>query len=463
MALFLKIARRVSFVLVNAVVFSTYANGDPVAIFSSVNRVANPEPLSISEIYILSETINITHVDGYNCFDITYEFKNTSNKAFPNIQYGFPIDYCVADELETYRFVPDYITESIFERGWNEKLIKDISFTYNDKTLPFQSSKESVREAGYTVEGYSEELGYGDTIPIEAINRRWFYTEFAMKPHAKAKFNVRYKVYANNRVGLNSDKTYFSYYARETDGNEVIYENVPFIYRYFYGGFNVIYDFTPAKHFGNGKPYLINVNIDFTNLTDPVVYPGNGYTYYAKRIERRIYEPAGEIQPLTMLVNFQSDNSENKVNQMIDSFAINDSEYNVKLKKNEVTINFRKPMFVSEVVCDMDTVGVKAIQSVVTYADGKHKHYKYAPEELMPYISYDSRIKTPVILTITDLYQYDILKSVDDIYCLTTGTADFKEDKFKIKKIKLVFDTDSTAVSMCKDIKVLDARFINQP
>lgn len=38
-----------------AIAFSTiavaaYANGDPVAKFSSVNRVANPEPLSISEI-----------------------------------------------------------------------------------------------------------------------------------------------------------------------------------------------------------------------------------------------------------------------------------------------------------------------------------------------------------------------------------------------------------------------------
>lgn len=38
------------------------ANGDPVVEFSSINRVANPEPLSISEISITREIVNISHV-----------------------------------------------------------------------------------------------------------------------------------------------------------------------------------------------------------------------------------------------------------------------------------------------------------------------------------------------------------------------------------------------------------------
>lgn len=122
-----------------------YANGDPVAKFSSINRIANPEPLSISEISIVHEQINITHVDGYNCFDVTYTFKNDSDKDFPEFHYGFPIDYLVADEQEAYQFTSDYISESIAEVGWNEKLIKDIVFTFNGEVLPFHSSKESVR------------------------------------------------------------------------------------------------------------------------------------------------------------------------------------------------------------------------------------------------------------------------------------------------------------------------------
>lgn len=172
--------------LLIAVVFSTiaviaYANGDPVAKFSSVNRVANPEPLSISDIYIIHEKINITHIDGYNCFDITYTFRNKSDKDFPEIHYGFPIDYLVADELETYQFTGDYYSESIAEVGWNEKLIKDITFMFNGEALTFHSSKESVREAGYIVETYED---YNDSIPVDAVNRRWFYTTFSMKPKA---------------------------------------------------------------------------------------------------------------------------------------------------------------------------------------------------------------------------------------------------------------------------------------
>ncbi len=77
---------------------SAYANGDPVVKYSSIERVANPEPLTISEIRIVHEQLNITHIDGYNCFDVTYRFKNESSKDFPEIHYGFPVDYLVADE-----------------------------------------------------------------------------------------------------------------------------------------------------------------------------------------------------------------------------------------------------------------------------------------------------------------------------------------------------------------------------
>ncbi len=183
-----------SVILTIAFSFRVYANGDPVVRYSSINRVANPEPLSISEIRIVSEQVNITHEDGYNCFDITYLFKNDSYKNFPEINYGFPIDYLVANEQETYMIEHDYYTESVYETGWSDNLIKDVSFTFNDSILQFHSAKESVREAGYEVEIYEDD-NYGDSIPIDAINRRWFYTKFSMAPKSEATFNVRYKVW----------------------------------------------------------------------------------------------------------------------------------------------------------------------------------------------------------------------------------------------------------------------------
>lgn len=47
------------------------ANGDPVMRYSAICRVANPEPLTISDISILKEVVNVKHEGLYNCFDIT--------------------------------------------------------------------------------------------------------------------------------------------------------------------------------------------------------------------------------------------------------------------------------------------------------------------------------------------------------------------------------------------------------
>ena len=193
MRCWIKILLLITFALL---AITTYANGDPVVKWSSVNRVANPEPLSIFEIEIVREEIKIVHIDGYNCFDVTYEFKNKSDKGFPDIHYGFPIDYVAANK---YTLSLDFYSESLYEVGWNDNLIKDISFTFNGELLPFHSSKESVREAGYIVETYSNT---SDSIPVDPIDRRWFYTKFSIKPHASATLNVRYKVYANSFTGL---------------------------------------------------------------------------------------------------------------------------------------------------------------------------------------------------------------------------------------------------------------------
>src|SRR5574344_1303383 len=119
MRCWIKILLLITFALL---AITTYANGDPVVKWSSVNRVANPEPLSIFEIEIVREEIKIVHIDGYNCFDVTYEFKNKSDKGFPEIHYGFPIDYVAANK---YTLSLDFYSESLYEVGWNDNLIKD--------------------------------------------------------------------------------------------------------------------------------------------------------------------------------------------------------------------------------------------------------------------------------------------------------------------------------------------------
>lgn len=443
-----------------AVVFSmiaviTYANGDPVAKFSSVNRVANPEPLSISDICIIHEKIDITHVDGYNCFDITYTFKNKSDKDFQEINYGFPIDYLVADELETYQFTGDYYSESIAEVGWNEKLIKDIAFTFNGEALPFHSSKESVREAGYIVETYED---YNDSIPVDAVNRRWFYTAFSMKPKAEAKLNVRYKVYANSSVHIYTDSYDFSYFARKKEDSNDIFNNLPFAYRYFSNSFDILYDFTPAKHFGNGAPFVIDVDINLSNLDSPWIRETDGYYYYVNRIERNIYVSAQDIKPIDFTVNFRSDRSVNNIQHLIERFKIPESEFAVKMTADTLYIDFHRPVFVSDLVCDVNTSVINKIHSIIEYADGQEKQYGYAIQDISGYSKSDNRIKSPILLTITDLYQ-DGITWGEECIDFVPQIDGFDKDSFKIKRIKLVFDTDAPQTLLFEKVNVLDTRF----
>lgn len=274
-----------------------------------------------------------------------------SDKDFSEIHYGFPIDYLVADELETYKFIDVSLSESISEVGWNEKLIKDIAFMFDGVALPFHSSKESVKEVGYIVETYE---GYNDTIPEEGVNRRWFYTTFSMRPYAEAKLNVCYKVYANSFVGLYTDKYDFSYFTREKDDSNDIISNLPFVYRYFTGRFDILYDFTPAKHFGDGAPFTIDVDINLSNLESPCISGTDGYSYYANRIKRYIYVSAQNIKPIDLKVNFQSDRSDSNIRRLVDRFKLPEYEFETTVNADTLSIDFHRPMFVSDLVCDIN-------------------------------------------------------------------------------------------------------------
>lgn len=87
----------------------------------------------------------------------------------------------------------------------------------------------------------------------------------------------------------------------------------------------------------------------------------------------------------------------------------------------------------------------------------------------------DMRIKSPILLTITDLHSDGFIWTENKIepgaqdseygsvsYNLEIVPQDkgFDDDKFKIKSIELTFDSKKSAKSICKNIKVLDARFI---
>lgn len=435
-------------------VLTAYANGDPVVRYSSINRVASPEPLSISEIRIVHEQVNITHVDGYNCFDITYKFKNESDKEFPEIHYGFPIDYLVADEQEIYQFANDYFTESMYEVGWSDRLIKDVGFEFNGKPLAFHSAKESVREAGFIVETY-DDGEYADSIPTDAVNRRWYYTKFSMQPHSEAVFNVHYKVYANSIVGLYTAPSDFSMYSRASEKPNEYMFNHPLLYRYFASQFTILYDFTPAKHFGNGKPYALDVNIDLSNLTNPLIRLDDNYDVSTSRLERNYKMAAQDVKPINLIVNHSSNWDRDEAERIIKPYIIPKYKYNVKTDGDSVEIDFTEPVFVSDIACDIDTMQVASIKSVVTFADGREERYIHKRGE------YNSnKIISPTFLTITDLH-HDGMRWDEQNLTLSNHTGDFDSDRFRIKAIKLIFDrlASTSSLQPFGNIRLLDARF----
>lgn len=445
-----------SVLLTIAFSFRVYANGDPVVRYSSINRVANPEPLSISEIRIVSEQVNITHEDGYNCFDITYLFKNDSYKNFPEINYGFPIDYLVANEQETYMIEHDYYTESVYETGWSDNLIKDVSFTFNDSILQFHSAKESVREAGYEVEIY-EDGNYGDSIPIDAINRRWFYTKFSMAPKSEATFIVRYKVYANSKNSFYGDCFSFSRLLAKNNENKPQLPTHPMLYRHLASEFTILYDFTPAKHFGNGEPFSLNVNIDLSNLENPYLKL-EGMDCYTSHLMRSHWTAAKDLSPIDLRVFYTSPRNQESIEHTVAPFVISSDKYDVSQSQRTTDIDFHEPTFISELVCYLDTALVKSINSSISFSDGHTKEYQYS---INPPQKWDNKINYPIILTITDLIHDGILKD-NDTNNYEDMTGKFGDSYFKIKKIIVDFDIDSLATQTSNpvyNILLLDSRF----
>lgn len=429
------------------------ANGDPVVKYSSINRVANPQPLNISEIEIINEKIKITHVDGYNCFDITYQFQNKSHEKIPEIHYGFPIDYLISDELETLQMVPSNVSESMYETGWNDNLIKDISFVFNQDTLQFHAAKETVVEAGFEPDVYSDNPT--DSCPTPGINRRWFYTNFWMNPTSTATLNVKYKVYSKAINSLYNYNYASNQYSRETKASFNI--DHPFLLRYLNSCFTILYDFKPAKHFGNNKSFSLYVDIDLSNLDSPSLNIGE-YTCYSSHLTRYIHTKADNIKPINLTIRHTTNKSEEDIEQIIAPFIISNDKYEVRQNKKNLEIIFKNPTFVSELVCDLDTTLIRSINSTVTFANGRKEDYRYKKNDRPP--EHNPNIKTPPILVITDLI-YDSFRYNKEIEKSENITDIFDSSYFKIKKIILNFDTITEKLDQlpCSNIKLLDSRF----
>ena len=333
------------------------ANGDPVIRFSSINRVGNPTPLPIKDIQILKEHLLIQPRGEYTYVEVEYILHNHSNKNYKRIDYGFPIDY--QGESESTCFIPDYITESIYETGWKKEWIKDVQFSLNGQSLKWHAAHEVVipKHREYVVE-------YDDTATIESASRLWHYTQFSIKKQDTVSLKVSYQVYQEQYAPL------YILLASPLS-RHLTHSNLFF------------YDFSPAQHWGDGTAHQMEIIVDCSVIDKDIswnrenknkpAYPfkqeGSRWTYQAENFSFKdaeglsfyFYRKKKWETPYSFLHSFEVDKSlyRIEVSSSEESYSAHHlSDKDIKTvwtpqsndKEKTIVITFPEPQVLSDIM-----------------------------------------------------------------------------------------------------------------
>lgn len=446
-------------------VLKVCANGDPVMSYSAICRVANPEPQTISDISIVDEVVNISHEGLYCCYDITYKLYNNSAKDYPSIDYGFPIDY-EESESGLWGFEDSYETESVYERGWHPRYVKDVGFAVDGRPLDWQEALESVRapeyDTGYDTltTGEIDSVCYGY---MPEVKRRWYYSRFGVSRGDTITLNVRYKVRSMVDYLLYMPMPNRYFMVKGDDNLEDILTAIPFVRRFFTNQFSIYYDFKKAKHFGDGIIKALKVNIDLSDLDTPVVMNTEApeWEYQTSKLSfEQWYMEADNIKPIQLRVSYRSGQSDAERRKVAESCAIPSEAYSVTTRDvANLVIQLDKPRFVSEVAANLDTVRVKRFVMELRFADGRTSRHTY---EFQP----DNRLRDngialpgqPEFLPVVDSYvsRYnDKGKQFDEM-------GDLDDDYFKLSSVKLHFpDIPKKSKTLPYDnVMLLDSRWM---
>ena len=220
---------------------AAYANGDPVISYSAIIRSSNPVPLKVTEVQIVKESLDIKLGIPFASVEATYILRNNSSKDL-HIDYGFPVDYTGRKGEKPY-FYGDPWNESLYEGGLRSSEYPDVFyFSLDDKGLPKYTSDEVLKEP----EVYSDdEIEY----TTEPVSRVWNYTSFDIPAGKDVKLFVRYSLLTCWSTPL------------------YLYSMSP-LSRYLPSYGQVLYDFTPSQHWGNGKVEDFTVTIFATGLPE---------------------------------------------------------------------------------------------------------------------------------------------------------------------------------------------------
>lgn len=264
---------------------SVFANGDPVMRYSSLIGSSNPVPRGITDIQILREELYI-RPGKYSQIVVKYLLYNGSDKDYTDIDYGFPVDYLGGgEEYENSAPISDETSDSEYVFGWHDDYIRDIAFALNGKALSWKPSGEAVyrdpplpdwKDYQDVTDGkFWYDLDVSDHWQ-RITYRRWFYTRFSVKKGETVTLEVRYALRSRASGPL---------------------------YRYpSICESKLVYDFSPASHWGDGTARELSVRIDASDLPymdvsveglpeSGLQQDGANYSYLAKNFAFREAEP----------------------------------------------------------------------------------------------------------------------------------------------------------------------------
>ena len=233
-----------SLILLPALPCLLFANGDPVISYSAGIRSCNPVPLKVSEVQVVREDLNVKVKLPYTEVKVVYRLKNSSANPI-HVDYGFPIDFPgTMDEPDGFETGGEY--DSLFEKGYGRRAVRDVHFRLDGAELPWTKSDSIVKTGSYEDED-------GQTVDIE-VCRLWTYTVLDIPAGATVALEVDYSVLSS----------------WSTDMGMLLGSPLS---RYFPSDVTFNYDFTPAKHWGNGKAGEIAVTVDCSAMPDSFFHP----------------------------------------------------------------------------------------------------------------------------------------------------------------------------------------------
>ncbi len=256
------------------------ANGDPVVMRSALFLSRNPVAVRVPEVKLLDERCTVALHDGYADVGVRYLLHNHSSRDLRQLPYGFPIDWQGSGTAH-WEFSSS-MGESIWERGWRESYVRDVMFSLDGRSLPWQCSRDTVLRKPEPYVDYftvTQTLGengdplltpdsldtyysagrerklvakYGDSILSYTTqhNRRWYYTLLDLPAGRVVELKVRYRVETFTQRSLYGEEGEFSAFRGVLD---------------LYCDFS--YDFSPAAYWGDGRAQRFQVVVDTSDVT----------------------------------------------------------------------------------------------------------------------------------------------------------------------------------------------------